>query len=100
MGTGIRIEELRKVYDSPPPAFAAGFTFSPGRNGKEKRDKKKKLEVVAVDGISLEMRAGEIFGLLGANGAGKSTTIGILTTRIRPTSGRVFIGEYDVWQQQ
>jgi ABC-2 type transport system ATP-binding protein len=100
MGIGIRIEELRKVYDSPPPAFAAGFGFTRARGGKEKRDKKKTFEVVAVDGISLEIRAGEIFGLLGPNGAGKSTTIGIVTTRIRPTSGRVFVGDYDVWRQQ
>ena len=101
MGIGIRIEGLRKVYDSPPPAFAGGFSFGGARNGpKEKKDKKKKFEVVAVDNISFEIQPGEIFGLLGPNGAGKSTTIGILTTRIRPTHGRAFIGEFDVWQQQ
>jgi len=100
MGIGIRIEQLRKVYDSPPPAFAGGFGF-PGRNApKDKKEKKKKFEIVAVDNISFEIRAGELFGLLGPNGAGKSTTIGILTTRIRPTAGRAFIGDYDVWQQQ
>jgi ABC-2 type transport system ATP-binding protein len=99
MAVGIRIENLLKVYDSPPPAFAGGFSFSPVRSGGSK-EKKKKFEVVALDGITLEMRAGEIFGLLGPNGAGKSTTIGILTTRIRPTAGRAFIGEHDVWQQQ
>jgi ABC-2 type transport system ATP-binding protein len=103
MGIGIRIDQLRKVYDSPPPAFAGGFSFGPSRGGpKDKKDKKKekkKFEVVAVDNISFEIHAGELFGLLGPNGAGKSTTIGILTTRIRPTSGRAFIGEFDVWQQ-
>jgi ABC-2 type transport system ATP-binding protein len=104
MGIGIRIENLRKVYDTPPPSAArgAGFSFvaqrSPGP--KEKQDKKKKLEIVALEDISLEMQAGEIFGLLGPNGAGKSTTIGVLTTRTRPTSGRAFIGEFDVWKQQ
>jgi ABC-2 type transport system ATP-binding protein len=99
MGIGIRIETLRKVYDSPPPAAARGWgmTFTPARRGKKE---KKKFEVVALDGISLEIRPGEIFGLLGPNGAGKSTTIGILTTRIRPTDGRAFIGDYDVWQHQ
>jgi len=101
MGIGIRIENLRKVYDTPPPSAArgAGFTFVAQRSAGPK-EKKKKFEVVAIDGISLEMQAGEIFGLLGPNGAGKSTTIGVLTTRTRPTSGRAFIGEHDVWQDQ
>ena len=103
MGIGIRIDQLRKVYDSPPPAFAGGFSFG-GRAGpkekKDKKEKKKKFEVVALDNVSFEIGAGELFGLLGPNGAGKSTTIGILTTRIRPTNGRAFIGDFDVWQQQ
>jgi len=102
MGIGIRIENLRKVYDTPPPSFSGGFSFLQTRPSgrKEKKDKKKKFEVVALNDIALEIRPGEIFGLLGPNGAGKSTTIGILTTRIRPTSGRAFLGDYDVWQQQ
>jgi ABC-2 type transport system ATP-binding protein len=101
MGIGIRIENLRKVYDTPPPSAArgAGFSFVSQRSAGTK-EKKKKFEVVALDGITLEMQAGEVFGLLGPNGAGKSTTIGVLTTRTRPTSGRAFIGEYDVWQEQ
>jgi ABC-2 type transport system ATP-binding protein len=64
------------------------------------RKEKKKFEVVALDGVSLEIEPGEIFGLLGPNGAGKSTTIGILTTRVRPTSGEARIGQFDVWRQQ
>ena len=101
MGIGIRIENLRKVYDSPPPSAArgGGFSFSPQRSAGPK-EKKKKFEVVALDNVSFEIRAGEIFGLLGPNGAGKSTTIGILTTRTRPTSGRAFVGEFDVWEEQ
>src|SRR5437868_1795991 len=100
MGIGIRIEELRKVYDSPPPAAAGGGMLAFSSRSKGSKEKKKKLEVVALDNISLEIPPGEIFGLLGPNGAGKSTTIGILTTRTVPTSGRAFIGEYDVWKQQ
>jgi ABC-2 type transport system ATP-binding protein len=101
MGVGIRIEELRKVYDTAPPIAAPGgaFSFTPQRS-KGAKAGKQKFEVVALNGISLEIRAGEVFGLLGPNGAGKSTTIGILTTRIQPTSGRAFVGEYDVWQEQ
>jgi ABC-2 type transport system ATP-binding protein len=101
MAVGIRTENLRKVYDTPPPSGARGggaFSFSPQRAGGVKE--KKKFEVVALDGISLEIQAGEIFGLLGPNGAGKSTTIGILTTRTEPTSGRAFIGDHDVWREQ
>lgn len=45
--------------------------------------------VHAVDGVSLEVRDGEIFGLLGPNGAGKSTTIRMITNIIRPDSGEI-----------
>src|SRR5262249_14471698 len=100
MGVGIRTENLRKVYDTPAPAAArTGFGFTTPRGG-PKEKVKKKFEVVALEGISFEIRAGEIFGLLGPNGAGKSTTIGILTTRTRPTSGRAFLGDLDIWQEQ
>jgi ABC-2 type transport system ATP-binding protein len=100
MGIGIRIEELRKVYDTPPPSAArgAGFSFTPIKSAT--KGPKKKFEIVALDGVSFEIRAGEVFGLLGPNGAGKSTAIGILTTRTRPTSGRAFIGEHDIWKEQ
>ena len=101
MGIGIRIEKLRKVYDSPPPMAARGMGMGAGGFAPKKKDKeKKKFEVVALDGVSMEIPAGRIFGLLGPNGAGKSTTIGIVTTRIRPTSGRAFAGDFDVWRQQ
>ena len=48
----------------------------------------------AVDGISFEVKRGEVFGLLGPNGAGKSTTISIISTLIPPTKGEIiFEGE-------
>jgi len=100
MGVGISIKELRKVYTSPPPMAAgpAGFSMMGMRSPIPKQ--KKAFEIVALDGISLDIPPGEIFGLLGPNGAGKSTTIGILTTRVRPTAGQAWIGEYDVWRHQ
>src|SRR5271154_3286906 len=98
MLAGIRTRDLRKIYNSPPPlASGGGFGFgaAPGKGKKQP-----KAEIVALDGLSLEISPGEIFGLLGPNGAGKSTTVGILTTRVRPTGGQAWIGEHDVWAEQ
>src|SRR5215470_9864986 len=78
-----------------------GFTGAPaGRGPKKKTPKAPKPQIVALDGLSLEVEAGEIFGLLGPNGAGKSTTVGILTTRVQPTAGKAWIAEFDVWSHQ
>jgi ABC-2 type transport system ATP-binding protein len=51
---------------------------------------------VAVDDVSFEVRTGEIFGFLGSNGAGKSTTIRMLCGLLRPTSGTAIVGGLDV----
>jgi ABC-2 type transport system ATP-binding protein len=50
----------------------------------------------AVDGLDLEVSAGEIYGFLGPNGAGKTTVVRILTTLLRPTSGQALVAGYDV----
>ena len=98
MLAGIRTRDLRKIYTSPPPlASGSTFAFSTARG---KGNKQPKPQIVALDGLSLEVSPGEIFGLLGPNGAGKSTTVGILTTRVRPTGGQAWIGDHDVWKDQ
>jgi ABC-2 type transport system ATP-binding protein len=51
---------------------------------------------VAVDGISLTVRKGEIFGFLGPNGAGKSTTIRMLCGLLMPTGGNGTVGGFDI----
>src|SRR5687767_12121731 len=51
---------------------------------------------VAVDQISFDVRPGEIFGFLGSNGAGKSTTIRMLCGLLRPTSGTALVAGIDV----
>lgn len=68
----LEIKNLRKVYGSG------------------------KTEKVAVDGINLTVKRGAFFGLLGANGAGKSTTIHCITGIAQPTSGQILVDGVDV----
>jgi len=53
-------------------------------------------DFLAVDGINLSLKAGEVLALLGPNGAGKTTTIRMLTSVLRPTRGAARIAGYDV----
>ena len=53
-------------------------------------------DVVALDGLDLEVEAGTVFGLLGPNGAGKTTLVRILATLLRPTAGRARVLGHDV----
>ena len=53
----------------------------------------------AVDSLTLVANAGEVFGLLGSNGAGKSTTIKMLTTLLPPTSGEARVGGFSITRQ-
>jgi branched-chain amino acid transport system ATP-binding protein len=50
----------------------------------------------AVDGASLTIGKGRITGLIGPNGAGKSTLFNVIAGRLKPTSGRVFMGDEDI----
>lgn len=66
--TAIQIENLSKVYD----------------------------DVVALDNLTLSVRENELFGLLGVNGAGKTTAIKILSTIVKPTSGNAYLYGYSL----
>jgi ABC-2 type transport system ATP-binding protein len=86
---------LRKVYKGSGKSRPGGSSYSerwapPGTTAPPSSD------VVALESLDLDIRAGEFFGLLGPNGAGKTTAIGILTTRVRPTSGKAIVAGADV----
>ena len=57
---------------------------------------KRYRDVVAVDGVDLEIRSGELFALLGVNGAGKTTMVKMLSCLTRPTEGDATVGGYSV----
>lgn len=60
---------------------------------------KKYGDVPVVNGLDLEVRAGEILGFLGPNGSGKTTTIKMLTGLLEPSAGEAFICGYDMSKQ-
>src|SRR3990170_3677949 len=57
---------------------------------------RKQLFVHAVDGVSLDIRKSEIFGLAGESGSGKTTTGRLMLRLIEPTAGRIFFKENDI----
>lgn len=52
--------------------------------------------IKAVDNLNLQIKRGEIYALIGANGSGKTTTINVLTGALYPTSGKVRILDYAI----
>jgi ABC-2 type transport system ATP-binding protein len=55
--------------------------------------------VTALQGLTMEVRQGEVFGLLGPNGSGKTTTIRLLLGLIKPTAGRALVAAHDCWRR-
>jgi ABC-2 type transport system ATP-binding protein len=53
-------------------------------------------EVKALDGLSLDVEEGTVLGILGPNGSGKTTTVRVLATLLKPDSGQAIVGGIDV----
>nr|WP_249025472.1 ATP-binding cassette domain-containing protein [Streptomyces sparsogenes] len=84
---------------APPLAPAADTAHAPAAirtEGLRKIYPRAQGDLVAVDGLDLTVHQGEFFGLLGTNGAGKSTTIGMLTTLVAPSAGKAWVAGREV----
>src|SRR5256885_16295826 len=64
--------------------------------GLRKSFRRRKTEVVAVDGVNLTVYGGEVFGFLGPNGAGKTTTLRMLSTLLEPSGGEATVAGCDL----
>jgi ABC-2 type transport system ATP-binding protein len=89
----IVVDELRKVFRSKSRGES-------GRDVLRSFVRPHRRQVVAVDGVSFKVDDGEVIGLLGRNGAGKTVTIKCLTGLLRPTSGQVRVLGYDPSRRQ
>jgi ABC-2 type transport system ATP-binding protein len=97
----IQTSGLRKIYPLSPqkrrgPPGPGGAFGPPGGAAPPPVSANGARELVALEGLDLEVAAGEFFGLLGPNGAGKTTTIGILTTRVLASAGSAKVADADV----
>jgi len=75
MDTAIRLENIIKIF----------------KNKQNKKQPEESKEIIALGGVSLEVKKGEIFGLLGPNGAGKTTAIRCIAGILQLNSGKIYI---------
>jgi ABC-2 type transport system ATP-binding protein len=100
------IEDMRQADDSKPDvissALPSGTTHAPSETlaVSVKNLTRRFGTFTAVDGISLDVQPGEIFGFLGPNGSGKTTTIRMLCGLLPPTSGKATVAGFDITRQR
>lgn len=76
----LKLENVRKVFDSRSASSS------------------KKMAVIALDGVSFEVKRGEFVSIVGPSGSGKSTLLNVIGALDRPTSGKVFINGQDIFK--
>lgn len=89
----LEVTAVSKVFLAGPGFGGRLSGYFGGRRAEPKR-------VVAVDNVSLQVERGEIFGVLGPNGTGKSTLIRLMSTLLSPDSGSVRVFGYDVVREE
>jgi ABC-2 type transport system ATP-binding protein len=107
MGFAVVAQDVYKKFgaegDPLWKRFLSGGTNNNGHNGhnggQSKNHHGKSKMTVAVDHVSFEMKEGEIFGVLGPNGGGKSTLIRLISTLLLPDSGQIRVFGFDVTRQ-
>jgi ABC-2 type transport system ATP-binding protein len=88
----LKIDDAYKFFGNPNK-----HSWIPWKNGEQsEEDKSKKAITVAVDHLTFEVRRGEIFGVLGPNGGGKSTLIRLIATLLIPDEGQIEVFGWDV----
>ena len=78
------------------PVNGAGVTYAVETRRLRRIYRARGDNVVALDGVDLQVRPGELYGVLGPNGAGKTTLIKILVTLLLPSAGEAFVDGLDV----
>ncbi len=97
MSDAIILNNITKTFGGLNPALLKRIPNLPGKS--LPRGLQSSTAVVALDGVSLSVPEGQIFGLLGIDGSGKSTLIRLLATLIQPDAGEARVFGYDVVRQ-
>lgn len=85
----IVVKQLTKIFQKP------SHPASPKNRGSQAKG-----DILAVNGVNLNIKRGTVFGLIGPNGAGKTTLIKLLSTLIKPTTGSAKINGFDIADKQ
>ena len=96
MSYAVSVQDVTKKFGKPGEPFWKRVIHrqTPGAaNGNHRNGKR---NIIAVDHVTFEVREGEIFGVLGPNGGGKSTLIRLISTLLLPDSGQISVFGYDV----
>jgi ABC-2 type transport system ATP-binding protein len=94
-----QVPACHSFADIRRPSYPARAVDSIVAEGLVKVYRSRKNEVRALDGLDLTVAEGTVVGLLGPNGAGKTTAVRVLTTLLRPDSGRATVAGFDVVTQ-